>query len=88
LENQQKIEELSQKVEEMRRLIIEKDAKSYSYFESEINKLIEVKLNLALAENLNAINRQISYLERGMCILLPVVKLTLKVRDFKKRLFR
>lgn len=88
MENQQKIEELSQKVEEMRRLIIEKDAKSYLYFDTEIDKRIEAKVSEILAENLNSINRQIEYLERGMCILLPVIKVTLKVRDFKKRLFR
>lgn len=88
MENQQKIEELSQKVEEMRRLIIEKDAKSYIYFDAEIDKRVEAKVSEILAENLNSINRQIEYLERGMCILLPVIKTILKVRDFKKRLFR
>lgn len=84
MENQQKIEELSQKIEEMRRLIIDKDAKSYLYFDTEIDKRVEAKVR----ENLNSINRQIRYLERGMGILLPIIKVIVKVRKIKKCLCR
>lgn len=81
--DEQKIEQLNQKIEEMRRVIIEKDVRCYKYFDEEIHKLIAIALN----EKQKVLEDKISCLAAQMIELTPILKGLSKVRELKKRLF-